>query len=566
VDLHPPRRAIAMSVEPAFAPYRLAPGALPEEAARAAAEAQSEPLVAGATEPLPGPLVNRALADVPAGRAPSPAEACRAADGSIAGGGGPPRACLSSARQRARVADVSRAALAAGFAGVCLDRPDAPLALGLLGAGFCPDCQRDLGRHLAREYGEHFQPVDYLALARAAIAQASGAISYEQLPFGRDFWRVRHEALPRAIAEYARDARDAARGGARPFQVVAQFEAVGSAQLRSARHLDAAIFPAHVSAGASGIGLARLLRAAMGRRACALALPADLPAATVARAAAIAGTCGIDLSGVEPAGQGGRDVAAVRRLARRLQAHALSPAAGEPGAECAILFSAEADLWSGGRHRAAVERAAEALAALHVQAPVVLRVQDAPAGAALVLADAAALSSLEAKQARRRLETGGPLLAFGEPGAVDELGRPAPRFHPLSGKASGTRVGEGTLAMLPALGKDGGTAAPDPALLEKALAAVLGRGRRAASVAARVPLVVVLHRNAGALVAHLVAPEERAQGATLFLGVHVAGGARRARFVSADGQDLRIPMNPSGNSVSTVLPAFRGYAVLSVGG
>jgi hypothetical protein len=64
---------------------------------------------------------------------------------------------------------------------------------------------------------------------------------------------------------------------------------------------------------------------------------------------------------------------------------------------------------------------------------------------------------------------------------------------------------------------------------------------------------------------HLVAPDgERAQGATLFLGVHVAGGARRARFVSADGTDVRIPMNPSGTSVSTVLPAFRGYAVLSL--
>jgi hypothetical protein len=61
--------------EPAFAPYRLAPGALPEEAARAAAAAEAEPLVAGATEPLPGPLVNRALADVAAGRAPSAGEA-----------------------------------------------------------------------------------------------------------------------------------------------------------------------------------------------------------------------------------------------------------------------------------------------------------------------------------------------------------------------------------------------------------------------------------------------------------------------------------------------------------
>jgi hypothetical protein len=280
----------------------------------------------------------------------------------------------------------------------------------------------------------------------------------------------------------------------------------------------------------------------------------------------VAATCGIELSGVEPSGEGGREVAAVRRLARRLQANALSPAAGAPVAECAVLYSAQADLWSRGRHRTAVERAVEALSALHVQAPVVLRVQDAPEGAALVLADADALPSSEAKRARRRVEAGGTLLAFGEPSAGDELGRPGTHFLP-SAKATGTRLGAGTVALLPPLAGDGAPA-PDPALLEKALAATIGRGRRASSVAARVPLLVVLHRSGGgALLAHLVArPGERAQGATLFLGVQLAGGARRARFVSAEGDDVRIPMNPSGNSVSTVLPAFRGYAVLSMNG
>jgi hypothetical protein len=551
------------SPEPVFAPYRLAPGALPEEAARAAASAEATPLVAGAGEPLPGPLVNAALADVPAGRAASPAEACRAADGSTAGGGGPARACCSSPRQRAKIAEASRAAVQAGFAGICLDRPDASLALGLLGAGFCPECQRALARHLAREYGEHFQPVDYLALARAAIAQASGAISFEQLPFGRDFWRVRHDALPRAIGDYARDARDAARAANRPFDVVAQFEEVGHAQLRAARHLDAAIFPARPGPGTAGLGLARLLRAAMGRRPCALAPAPDATPAALARLAAVGATCGVDLSGVEPSGDAGREVAAVRRLARRLQRHAIAPASCDPVAECAILYASEADLWTAGRHRAAVERVAEILAALHVQAPIVTKVQDAPPGAVLVLAGCAGMAPHEAKDARRRLEAGAGILALGEPSAADEAGRPVPSPAFPPGKPGGTRVGEGTYAVLPPLVKDGATAAPDGALLDRALAALLGRGRRAATVLARVPVLVILHRVPGALLVHLVA-EERAQGATLFLGVHVAGGARRARFVSADGQDVRIPMNPSGNSVSTVLPAFRGYAVLSL--
>ncbi len=554
-----------MPAEPAFAPYRLAPGALPEEAARAAERVSAEPLVVGAAEPLPAPLVNRALADVPAGRAAPGAEPCRAADGSVAGGGGVPRACLASERQRARVAEAARAALQAGFAGVCLDRPDAPLALGLLGAGFCPDCQRDLARHLAREYGDHFQPVDPLALAREAVAQAAGALSFAQLPFGRDSWRVRNEALVRAVRADARAARDAARAAARPFDVVAQFEALGPAQLRAARALDAAIFPAALAPGESGAGLFRLLRGAMGRRPCAVAPPAGSGPA-LARLAAVAATCGVELSGLEPSGEGGREIAEVRRLSRRLQERGLGPASGTAVAECAILYSAEADLWSGGRHRAAVLRAGEVLAALHVQAPVITRLSEAPAGAALVLADAAPLAPQEAKEVRRRLEAGGAVLAFGEPAAGDELGRAGAPLFP-SAKASATKVGEGLLAVLPPLApEEGGAPAPSPALLERALVALLGRGRRAAGIAARVPLLVALHRADGAVLAHLVAPFERAQGATLFLGVAVAGGARRARFVAADGTDVRIPMNPSGPSISTVLPAFRGYAVLSVAG
>ena len=50
----------------------------------------------------------------------------------------------------------------------------------------------------------------------------------------------------------------------------------------------------------------------------------------------------------------------------------------------------------------------------------------------------------------------------------------------------------------------------------------------------------------------------------LFLGLHVAGAVRRARFQSAGGADEKIVMNPSGYSISTVLPSFRGYAVLGL--
>ncbi|HUL58690.1 MAG TPA: hypothetical protein VLU43_05420 [Anaeromyxobacteraceae bacterium] len=557
-----------MPVEIAFAPYRLAPGALPEEAARAAEASAAEPLVAGLGEPLPTALVSRALADVAAGRAGAADEACRAADGSPAGGAGPPRACLSSERHRARIAEAVRSALATGFAGVCLDRPDAPLALGLLGAGFCPECQRDLARHLSREYGEHFQPVDYLALAREALAQAPGAVGFDQLPFGRDFWRVRNDALGRAVQAYARAARDAAREVVRPFEVVAQFEALGPAQLRAARHLDAAVFPAAPGPGAAwvGLGIARLLRAALGRRPCAVATPADPPGGLVQLAGVVA-TCGVDLAGAEAGGEAGARLAAVRRLAREVAGRGRAPAVLEPVAECAILYSAESDLWTGGRHRSAVTAAGEALAALHVQAPVVLRVEDAPDGAALVLADAEALSGHEARLVERRLTGGGNVLAFGTPGSVDDVGRAQPPFLPAA-KPGGVKVGTGHLAGLAPLAPGSGAAEPvDPVLLGKAVAALLGKGRRAAGAAGRARVAVVLHRGAETLDAHLVAlGGERAQGTTLFLGVQVAGGVRRARFQAADGTDLPIPLNPSGFSISTVLPAFAGYAVLSLPG
>ena len=60
-----------------------------------------------------------------------------------------------------------------------------------------------------------------------------------------------------------------------------------------------------------------------------------------------------------------------------------------------VLYSAEADLWSGGRHRVAVERAGEALAARHVQAPVVTRLLDAPADARPIGRPSVAVASID---------------------------------------------------------------------------------------------------------------------------------------------------------------------------
>jgi hypothetical protein len=551
----------------AFAPFRLPPGALPEEATRLAAEAAAEPLLVPLDEPLPAGVAAQALSILAAGRAGAPDEACRAADGSPSGFGGDLRACLVSERHRGRVARGAALGLELGFRGVCLDRPDAPLALGILGAGFCPDCQRAFSRELKREYGEHFQPIDYLALAREALAQSSGALGYEQLPFGRDFWRFRAASLDDAVRAQARAARDASRAHAKPFEVAALFEAVGPAQLRAARHLDAAAFPVPAQQVTTGAGLFRLLRGAVGRRPAAAVFAGDAAAPQLARLAAVAAACGVDLVASDP-GEAAAALAGIRRFARLVAAQKHAPAASSPVAECAILYSTECDLWTGGGHREQVERAGEAMAALHLQAPVVLRVEDAPPQAALVLAGAKALAAAEVRAVVRRLEAGGPVLCLGEPGAVDEAGRKAPSQLP-GGKATGAKVGKGLIAEIPPLP----AARPGQLLEEKALeplaravAALLGRGRRAAGVSGRAPLLVAMYQNEERLDVHLATLGRPAQGVTLFLGLHVAGAARRARFQATDGRDEKIVMNPSGYSISTVLPSFDGFAVLSLPG
>jgi len=547
----------------AFAPYRLPPGALPEEVARTALAAGAAPLLAAPGDPLPAALLAEAFASIPAGHAAAPEEACRGADGNPAGVPGAPRACFHSEQHRARLEAAIRRAYQAGYAGICLELPDAPLALGILGAGFCAECQRAFARELSREYGDHFQPLDFLALAREALASSSGALGHPQLPFGREFWRARAAWLDQAVATWARFARDAARDGGRPFQVAARFEAVGPAQLRASRRLDAAIFPVTAAVQATGAGLFRLLRAAMGRRPCAAELCGEGP---LERLAAVAAAHGVEVALAGPSAP----LAALRRFARAAAARGRSPTLAEPVSEVALLYSAESDLWSGGEHRAQLERAGDALAALQVQAPVVLRAAEARPGATLVLAGASALSPLEVQEVRRRLDAGGGVLCLGEPGAVDEAGRQAPLPFP-AGKPAGVKAtGGGLVVRLPGLPAPRPGALPDPRgheELARALQLLLGRGRRAASSAGRSPLHVALFRLKDRLDAHVVALSSGpVLGATLFVGLQVAGDFRRGRFKSASGADERIPMNPSGYSISTVLPTFQGYGILSLPG
>ncbi|HYQ81721.1 MAG TPA: hypothetical protein VEP68_09470 [Anaeromyxobacteraceae bacterium] len=548
-----------------FAPLLVPPVGSTAATGRLAAEIGAGPLLARDLPPPPGDLAARALALVPAWQAEAPEEACRAADGSPAVGEAA-LACPVSQAARDRLAARLEAAMGAGFAGVALDRPDAALLPGLLGAGFCQPCQRAFHQELAREYGDQLEPFDAQGLAREALAQASGALGLDALPFGREFWRFRADSVTRSVAAAARAARDWARSAGRAAQVSARFSSVGPAQAAAAHHLDSAIFPTSEPDGL-GAGAFRLLRAVMGRRPCAAELPAGTAAEAAWRSACLAAACGVDV--LPPDEAAARALAPLRRLARELGLRRGAPGPHRPVMECAVLYSAESDLWSDGRHRAAVAGALDALAAAQVQAAAVADPADAPPKAVLVLAGADGLSPHEAHLVLRRVESGGGLLAFGHPVALDHGGRPAPQPFLPEGKPAGVRVGQGTLVELPDLVPPPGSGLapgpPDPEALARALQLLLGRGVRAASTLARSPLYVSLYQEGEAVDVHLVSLEERpVRGATLFLGVHVVGSRRRARFRSADGVDERITVNPSGYSISTVLPAFRGWAVVSL--
>jgi hypothetical protein len=503
----------------AFAPYRLAQGAASPEGAFNAMLEGAGPLVIAAGQPLPPELLTEAFADLEAGLAGAEGAACRSADGGLAGGPGALLACLTGEPHRRAVALAVGAALQAGYAGAVFHRPDAPLAEGLLGAGFCPDCQRELQRRLARKYGDQFQPLDVLAMAREALAGARGALEPADLPFGRDFWRFRHEALERAVRALVRACRDAARAADRPFPLCGWFAALGPSQLAAARHLDAAVFPMPLT-GVAPAGRFELLRGALGRRSLAVELPADAPPAAWLRLGSLAAPWGIGLAGVQPGGEVGAVLAGIRALMRGVASRGGAPSDTEVQRECAVLYSAEADLWSGGRHRQAVETAIASLLGRQLQATVAFHPAEVPLSTPLLLADATPLSRLEQRELEKRRAGGGPVIGFDGPGEEARYERAAEAHFPAE--------------------------------------------RRLVQVTAPVPVLATLRSWGEAVDVHLAtAWPERATRPRLRLSVLAVRGARKGRFRSADGAEARVRFTRAGEAVTVELPTFTGYAVLS---
>ncbi len=552
-----------------FAPFRIRPGDPVPEAEALAARTLGSPLVVDPAEPSSGRLASIALARVATGSAADHEEACRDADGRVSGTVGHERACLHSAAHRARVVADCRAALAAGYAGVVLDRPDLVLGLGLFGAGFCASCQAVFQEGLRHEYGEQFEPFDYRRVASDELASAPGAVSFRKLHFGRDFWKFRLDSLADAVAAYVLPVRDTAREARRAFPIVGRFEQVGPAQFHAARLLDGAVLPLSPLPHHTGVAEARIWRAAIGRRLVAAQLPAAATAEQVARQASAIAATGVTV-GLEE-GERAAAVAPIRALLADHASRRDGRPFEHPVAECLVFYSPEADMWSSGLHRLEAEEVGEILSRLHVQWDVATGGSPLRPGTVLVLPQALGITPVEATAVTRFLEAGGKLLVLGEARAAGPGGRMFPPFLPEAkvGRQKAARAGQGALVALPPLVPfpSGGSiaAAPSSEPVERGLEALTGRGRRAVQVVSPTRLAVSAWRPPKRLDVHISSlTDGPVRGATLVISAEFAGSARRARFRGAGGVDEKIPLVPSAGEVAAVLPEFVGYGVLSL--
>ena len=145
------------------------------------------------------------------------------------------------------------------------------------------------------------------------------------------------------------------------------------------------------------------------------------------------------------------------------------------------------------------------------------------------------MTPVEATAVTRFLEAGGKLLVLGEARAAGPGGRMLPPFLPEAkvGRSKATRTGEGSLVALPPLvpAPSGGSLAVAPSAdpVDRALAALSGRGRRAVQVVSATPLSISVWRPARRLDVHVSSlADGPVRGATLVIadGVLRVGAAR----------------------------------------
>jgi hypothetical protein len=550
-----PIRVAAQATPPAGVPLPppVAPGApgVPEKGALPAAA--PVPALEAGTE-APAPQV-REVAWVVAADIAEPAgevDRCRAIDGAEI-----QVRCASSLEGRDAAGALSAKAALAGEA-VLLDGLDRWYRLGPEGAGYCRSCELALVESLRESFGDHFEPFDVLEALR------SSSLPLRERPFARQKEALRFsesiEAAKRAILR-ARD--EARRQRSVEVAVLGRVGTLTPVALALCAHLDGLLFDLPSLDPFAAVLPLLAARAALGLRPGVAVLPPDPTPAQVQLFAALSTACDVDLL-LPPGASSEARVALTRhREFLSLVRERFRPSASLFDAE--VLLSARCDHWTAGGHQRAATAATAALVRSQLQPGVRLDLSGGVRSRLLVLAGAGALAAADAAAARRYAEGGGDVLVLGRCAPIDEEGRAGDPVFPEA-KSGLERVGEGRVF---ALDEGAQEQAVTRALRElagrRAQVALTGRGR----LLARAYLdperkldvhFVNLELQDGAFVP--------AQGVQVTIAGQAAGGGRAAYWFAperAGGKDgERITLNPSGFSVSTILPSVSAYALLAV--
>jgi hypothetical protein len=475
-------------------------------------------------------------------------DACLSFDGAVAD-----VRCASSLEGRDASGALAARAATLGEA-VLLSGLDRWYALGPLGAGYCRSCELTLGEELRESYGDHFEPFEVLPALR------DPALPFAERPFARVKEALR---LSEAVASGKRAvlrARDEARAKrSLEIAVLGRAAALDAAALLLCPHLDGLVFSLPSLDPFDALLPLQAARAALGARPAVALLPRETTPAQVRLVAGLATACDCDVLLEAGASDDARSALLAHRRFLTVVRERFRPSFPLPDAE--LLFSPLCDHWTAGGHGRSSAACLAGLARAQLQPAVRLELDGGVRAQLLVLAGAGALSLADAAAARRFVEGGGDALVIGRCAVIDEEGRLGePVFAPV--KSGLERVGEGRVYTL-----------EDGALLPRALRE-LGR-RPQITVAGRGRLLTRSYLDAERkLDVHLVNLDLReagaptAQGVQLSIAGQAAGGGRLGYWFAAEragGRDgERITLNPSGFSVSTILPSVEAYALLAV--
>jgi len=517
------------------------------------AAAQVPALAAGTEPAAPQTRVLPWVISVDVSEPATDVDRCKTLDGSPA-----PVRCPSSLEGREVAGLLAERAALAGEA-VLLAGLDRWYQLRPEGSGYCKSCGFALIENIREVFGDHFEPYEALEEFR------SSALPLRERPFARQKEALRLteplEAAKRAILR-ARD--EARRKRSVEIAVLGRVGSLSALGLELCAHLDGLVFDLPV--GDPYLALLPLLaaRAALGLRPAIALLPATVTPAQVSLYAALAAASDADVLLADDAPADARAALARHRQFLSLVRERYRPSA--PLFDVEVLLSPRCEHWTGGAHQRACSTAVIALTKAQLQPAVRLDLAGGVEARLLVLAGAGGIPAADAAAARRYAEGGGDVLLIGKCLPVDEEGRIGDPVFPEV-KSGLEPVGEGRVYAL----DDG---AQEPAIT-RSLRELSGRGRAQITLSGRGKLLSRAYLDPERkLDVHFVNLDLQnegfvpAQGVQVTIAGQAAGGGRAAYWFAPErsgGKDgERITLNPSGFSVSTILPSVSSHALLAI--